>query len=123
MLSKASEIVAAALMLLLLGEPVVACVIHGRDMTEEEHKCCLKMASMCETSAMPASHSCCKHALSPQVVAVSKAPNGDLAAPAVLLFEQGALLPTLPLRSSMCTSESPPESPPKISTVLRISSS
>jgi hypothetical protein len=120
MLSKASKIVAATLMLLLLGQPLVACVTAGQEMTEDEHNCCLKMASMCETSAMPASHSCCKHALSPQVVAVSKARNGDLAAPAVLLFEQGAPLPTPLFRSSMRTSESPPESPPKISTVLRI---
>ncbi len=120
MLSKASKIVAATLMLLLLGQPLVACVTAGQEMTEDEHNCCLKMASMCETSAMPASHSCCNQAMSPQVVAVSKARNGDLAATAVLLFEQGALLPTMPFRSSMCTAESPPESPPKISTVLRI---
>ena len=120
MLSKASQIVAATLMLLLLGQPLVACVTAGQEMTEDEHTCCLKMASMCETSAMPASHSCCKHALSPQVVAVSKARNGDLAALAVLLFEQGPPLPTPLFRRSMRTSESPPESPPKISTVLRI---
>jgi hypothetical protein len=119
MLSKASKIVAATLMLLLLGQPLVACVTAGQEMTEDEHNCCLKMASMCETSAMPASHSCCNQAMSPQVVAVSKARNGDLA-PVVLLFEQGAFLPTPLFRSSMRTAESPPESPPKISTVLRI---
>src|SRR6267154_4374133 len=105
MLSKASKIIAATLTVLLLGQPLVACATAGREMTEDEHNCCLKMASMCEISAMPASHSCCKHAMSQQVVAVSKARNGDLAAPAVLLFEQGAPLPTSPFQSSMCTSE------------------
>src|SRR5438552_15261348 len=120
MLRKASKIIAATVMLLLWGQPLVACVTAGQEMTEDEHNCCLKMASMCETSAMPASHSCCKHALSPQVVAVSKARNGDLAAPPAVLLLRGAPLPTPLFRSSMRTSEPPPESPPKISTVLRI---
>lgn len=120
MLSKASKIVVATLMLLLLGQPLVACVTAGREITEDEHNCCLKMASMCETSVMPASHSCCKHGLSPQAVAVSKARNGDRAAPAVLISEQVAPLATPPFASSMSTPESPPESPPPINNVLRI---
>src|SRR6266536_2912222 len=120
MLSKASKIVAAALMLLLLGEPLVACVALGRDMNEAEHNCCLKMASMCESSAMPASHSCCKHALSPQLVAMSKSRNGDLARSSVLISAQAAPGTGPLFRSSRPSSESPPESPPKIGTVLRI---
>jgi hypothetical protein len=120
MLKKAPKIIPAGLMLVLLAQPLAACLASGRSMTEEEHNCCLKMASMCDTSAMPASHSCCKHAVSPQAVAVSKVRNGDLAASALFLCEvdRGCLVPML--GSIGRGSESPPESPPQINNVLRI---
>jgi hypothetical protein len=120
MLNKALQIVAAALMLVLLSQPLAACIATGHTMTAAEHACCMKMASMCESSAMPMSHSCCKHAVSPQVIALSKMQNGDLAVPAVLASEVAPSLPSPMFRRDAGDSESPPGSPPKISTILRI---
>jgi hypothetical protein len=120
MLNKEFQIVAAVLMLALLGQPLAACLAPGHSMTAAEHACCMKMATMCESSAMPMSHSCCKHAISPQVIAVSKLQNRDLAAAAVLASDIAPALPTPLLHHNAGAFGSPPGSPPKISTILRI---
>src|SRR5947209_2794638 len=122
MLKRVSQIVAAILMLALLGQPLAACLTPGHTMTAAEHACCMKMASMCESSAMPMSHSCCKHAISPQAIAISKLKlqNRDLVAAAVLDSEVAPALPTPLLHHNAIASGSPPGSPPKISTILRI---
>ena len=89
-------------------------------MTAAEHACCVKMASMCNSSAMPMSHSCCKQSVSPQAVALAKLRGGDLSAPAVVVSEfDVALPPTVELRD-LLPSDSPPGSPPQLNTVLRI---
>ena len=120
MLNKIFQIVAATLMLVLLSQPLVACVMPGHSMTAAEHACCTKMASMCESSAMPMSHSCCTHAVSPLVIALAKMQNADLAVPAVLVSEVAPALPSPMFRLNASDFESPPGSPPKISTILRI---
>jgi len=89
-------------------------------MTEAEHDCCMKMASTCESSAMPMSHSCCKHAVSHQVAALSKIWRGDTAVPAVLVSEIAPAFPLSLRLRDLYSSDSPPGSPPKLSTVLRI---
>jgi|SRR6266496_213579 len=120
MLNKFPQIVVAALTLVLLGQPLAACMTTGHTMTAAEHACCLKMASMCESSAMPMSHSCCKHAVSPQVIAISKIQHGDVAVPAVRVSEIAPALPSPMLHRNPGDSESPPGSPPKINAILRI---
>jgi hypothetical protein len=40
--------------------PAMACVLPGATMTPAERECCHHMAEQCESSMMPASHSCCK---------------------------------------------------------------
>ena len=119
MLKRVSQIVAAILMLVLLGQPLAACLTPGHTMTAAERACCIKMASMCESSAMPMSHSCCKHAISPQAIAISKLQNRELAA-AFLMSEVAPALPSPLLHHNAGASGSPPGSPPKISTILRI---
>jgi hypothetical protein len=121
MLNKDFQIVAAVLMLALLGQPLAACLAPGHTMTAAEHACCMKMATMCESSAMPMSHSCCKHAISPQAIAISKLQNRELAAAAAVLASNIApALPTPSFHHNAGASGSPPGSPPKISTILRI---
>lgn len=119
-LHRASNLIVVALVSALLGQPLVACVTPGEAMTAVEHDCCMKMASMCESSAMPDSHSCCKHAVSPQIIAIAKILNGDIAIPAVLVSETTPILSLSRYARDFHQSNSPPESPPKFSTVLRI---
>lgn len=107
-------------MLVLFGQPLAACLTPGHTMTAAEHACCMKMATMCESYAMPMSHSCCKHAISPQAIAISKLQNGDLAAAAVLTSDVAPALVTPLLHHNAGASGLPPGSPPKVSTILRI---
>jgi len=94
MLSKGSKFVALVLMPVLFGLPLAACVTPGRAMTEEEHNCCVKMASHCESSVMPSSHSCCQHPVSRQVIIASKVRSGDLGCGSALLCEVALPLPS-----------------------------
>lgn len=119
-MKRATQIAAIAVALVLFGQPLAACVMPGHTMTAVEHACCVKMASMCNSSAMPMSHSCCKQSISPQVIALAKVRGADLAAPAVLLSGYVVALPPLfPVRD-LHLSDSPPGSPPAFSSVLRI---
>ena len=120
MLIRTAKFVAAALMLVLLGQPIAACMTPGRSMTEEEHNCCRKMARMCETSAMPPSHSCCKSAVSPPTGIAFKAGHHDLVTPVLTVYEACQILPAVMPTGQVVAIESPPESPPDTNTVLRI---
>ena len=119
MLKQAAKLVAAGLMIVLLAQPIAACMTLGRGMTTEEHNCCKKMAQMCESSAMPSSHSCCKSKASPLLSDVYKTRQYAFVAPALLVSAVGSSLSPVMADRSLQT-ESPPESPPKISSVLRI---
>jgi hypothetical protein len=119
-MKSATQIAAVAVVLVLFGQPLLACVMPGHTMKAAEHACCVKMASMCNSSAMPMSHSCCKQSVSPQVIAFAKVRSCDLAAPAVLVSEFVAALPLFTHSRDFLASDSPPGSPPKLSTVLRI---
>lgn len=119
-MKRATQIAAVAIALVLFGQPLAACVTPGHTMTPAEHACCVKMASMCNSSAMPMSHSCCKQSVSPQSIALAKLRGGDLAAPAVLVSDFVVALPPIFQISDLLPSDSPPGSPPTLSTVLRI---
>ena len=119
LLKQAAKVAAAALMLVLLGQPIAACMTPGRSLTEEEHNCCKKMAQMCQTSAMPSSHSCCKSTASALASTVYKTRHYDFVAPAVL-FSEVRLSLSAEIGEHRLQAKSPPESPPKISSVLRI---
>jgi hypothetical protein len=119
-MKRATQIAAVAIVLVLFGQPLLACVTPGHTMTAAEHACCVKMASMCNSSVMPMSHSCCKQSVSPQAVALTKLRGGDLAAPAVLVSRFVVALPAILQLCDLLPSDSPPGSPPKLNTVLRI---
>jgi hypothetical protein len=119
-LNRLLQIAVIILVLTLVAQPLAACMTPGHTMTAAEHACCLKMASMCENSAMPASHSCCAQAVSPQVITVVKMWSRDMTAPAILVSKITPALPQSVHSRDLHHSDSPPESPPKVGTVLRI---
>jgi hypothetical protein len=120
MLRRFSQFAAVVLVVAVVAMPLMACMVPDREMTAEEHECCKKMAQDCESSAMPASHSCCQHPVARHVVNVSRIRSGDFAISAVALV-QADLAPLVERAPHLpSTFESPPESPPKLSTVLRI---
>lgn len=87
----------------------------------EQRECCEKMAETCNASMMPASHSCCERPASDQAIPFSRIiKTNDSGWTLLVLAEVAAPLP-LPLREiSTNNFESPPESPPQVSSVLRI---
>lgn len=120
MLHRALQLVAGLVIVALIAQPLAACVTPGQTMTAAEHTCCMKMASMCNISAMPRSHSCCKRTVSPQMIVLAKFQSGDLVAPAVLVLAFAPALPKMVQPRDLYQADSPPGSPPKLSTVLRI---
>src|SRR5262249_30070985 len=108
------------LVFIVLGLPLAACITLGRQMTEEEHNCCLRMAGLCQSSAMPGSHSCCQHPVSPQVVSVAKIRSSDFDATSVVVSLVALPLPCSMTRSRAQGYESPPESSLPTTSVLRI---
>jgi hypothetical protein len=119
-LNRVLQIAAIILVLMLVAQPLAACMTPGHTMTAAEHACCMKMASMCENSAMPASHSCCEQAVSPQVITLAKMWSRDITAPAMLVSKIALALPQSLHSLGLHDSDSPPGSPPEFGTVLRI---
>jgi hypothetical protein len=119
-LNKVLQIAAIILVLTLVAQPLAACMTPGHTMTAAEHACCMKMATMCESSAMPASHSCCKQAVSPQVITLAKMWSRDITAPAILVSKIAPALPQSLHSHGLHDSDSPPGNPPRLGTLLRI---
>lgn len=121
MVGRATQFAALVLVIAIAGMPVMACMVQpGRQMTTEEHDCCKKMAQGCESSAMPTSHSCCSHRVSPQVACVSRVWSGHLGLVVAALVDTSFRAANPPTDGVVVGFESPPESPPQTSTVLRI---
>src|ERR1700740_20085 len=55
------------LVVLLLGEPIMACAIPDAQLTAAEKQCCKDMGGDCQkdASGMPMPHSCCKTSVQP----------------------------------------------------------
>src|SRR5262245_32117522 len=68
-----SKLLAGALLLLMLGVPVMACLVPGADLSEAEKACCRQMANQCGHDQVPSSHSCCRPASATEQTAVAKA--------------------------------------------------
>lgn len=65
-LMRRSSILASALCTVILGGPIMACLVPGAQLSAEEKKCCREMAAECGTSSnMPKSHSCCDTVVRP----------------------------------------------------------
>jgi hypothetical protein len=120
MLRRASQFAAVLLIIAVVAMPVMACVMPNRQMTAEEQSCCKKMAYNCESSRMPASHSCCQHPVSRLIANVTTIWTGDIGFCVTAMIET-PFSPAISMsRGAAHPFESPPESPLKISTVLRI---
>ena len=120
MVHRVLQLVASLVVVALVAQPLAACVTRAQTMTAAEHACCMKMASMCNSSAMPMSHSCCKRTISPHVIALGKLGSGDLVVSAALASELALSLPKIVHLRDIDQANSPPGSPPKLTTVLRI---
>jgi hypothetical protein len=52
--------VAAVVLLVFVGVPVMACLRPTAHLTEQEKSCCRKMANECGSMGMQGDHSCCQ---------------------------------------------------------------
>jgi hypothetical protein len=79
-----SSIFAAFLAVLLLGGPIMACVVPDAQLTAEEKQCCKEMGGGCQPDGlgMPMSHSCCKTTVQPRT---DFRPASTISAPALSL--------------------------------------
>src|ERR1700704_3939985 len=55
-----AKAIAAAVLLVLLGVPAMACLMPNAQLTEQEKSCCRKMANECGSMGMHGDHSCCQ---------------------------------------------------------------
>jgi hypothetical protein len=67
-----SKTVAAAMLLVMLGVPAMACLQPDTQLTDEEKACCREMANQCGSMDMPGDHSCCHKSVQHHDVAVVK---------------------------------------------------
>ena len=120
MLQGLAQFVALALVLVVSASPLSLCLTSAAQMNAEQRACCRKMASRCDTSAMPNSHSCCQAPVSQSVVTASKVQRNDFVSPAALLSGVVYPFPVPATWSSVGTAESPPGRPPQVDKILRI---
>jgi hypothetical protein len=115
------KLVCLGMALFVLSVPVLACVMPGQEMSEEEQTCCLHMADECGSSQMGESHSCCNKL--PQASA-SVLQVTNKYAPVALDAVQIALdlqpNVTTMVAAVLPRVNAPPESPPGQPSVLRI---
>jgi hypothetical protein len=119
MLRRASQFATVLLVIAMAAMPVMACMVPDRQMTAEEQSCCKKMAHNCESSVMPASHSCCQHPVSQHAASASSL-RTDYPVHSLAVVESTFIPSILATHRVGSSFESPPESPLKISSVLRI---
>src|SRR5215469_6500965 len=111
MLHRASQIAAVFLIVGVVTMPVMTCMVPEKGMTTEEHNCCNKMAHACESSSMPASHTCCQHPVLRHVASVSKIWTGDGELAPAALIHATFTLSNPQAHSVIVGFKSPPESP------------
>jgi hypothetical protein len=117
----ARKLAGILLLALVFGYPAMACLIPDADMTEAERDCCKHMAQQCGSMNMPSSHSCCQKEVS-RPNSMLAATSAQLMAPALsgaIVSEPPQPLAITPQFSSFELAP-PPESPPGISSILRI---
>ncbi|HEY6968606.1 MAG TPA: hypothetical protein VJA94_05355 [Candidatus Angelobacter sp.] len=112
-----------ALALSIWASPLIACMLPGAVLTLEERECCIAMAGDCGDMDMPASHSCCTTTVQdtgPYLVKACFA--GDHSPPAAVLVvpQKITSAASLTLAFPWTLVHSPPVSPPKTISVLRI---
>jgi hypothetical protein len=110
----------AALLLLALVSPAMACLLPENALTAEEHECCRKMANQCGSMRM-ASHSCCQQQVD--------RPHSFVAAKSITHFAPAVAVPLAPTNeptlidlsyNEVVPFASPPGATRSINSILRI---
>jgi len=118
-----SKFVPAALLMLLLAGPVMACMLPDTQLTAEESACCKKMAGQCADVGMDSSHSCCVKVLRPQdqlMAASHKSVQIHLESVALVAHPYLRSVASIWSSPLLALVHSPPGSPPSSTTILRI---
>ena len=117
-----SKLVAVALLFVVSGAPLMACLAPDAQLTEAEKACCRDMAKECGSMDMSADHSCCQKIVPDQKDALVKqlAPLDDAAATAAAIAAEGALSPALPREPGDLPSDRHPPPDTPLRAVLRI---
>ena len=120
MLHRALQFVSVALSIVAVALPLLACLTSFAEMSPEQRECCEKMAGRCEMSAMPSSHSCCQHPVSPHTATASRIQSNDFGLAIAMLAEapSSSVRPMIGIAVGIL--KSPPESPPHGVNILRI---
>ncbi|MCU1283688.1 MAG: hypothetical protein JWO13_38 [Acidobacteriales bacterium] len=118
-----AKILSCALMLIVMGVPVMACMQADTTMTAEESDCCKQMAGDCGDMGATSGHDCCKKAeirihsaiLQQNHSAIFMDAAAGVSVPSLTLHEEqvNTTIPGL-------YGHSPPESPPATVQILRI---
>ena len=119
---RAVRIFAVVLLLVLWGVlPALACLLPQRALTPSEMKCCAQMAGNC-SGKMQTSHSCCKPAADAGSAMLTAANHVKPISMALLVTPFSADSSPLGVHSIIRDWQvhPPPESPPALTTVLRI---
>ncbi|HET9743079.1 MAG TPA: hypothetical protein VFQ00_10040 [Terriglobales bacterium] len=111
-----------ALAVVLLGYPAIACLAPNAELSTAERECCAHMPQQCGDMDMPASHSCCQHELqvSPAMLPAAHSHSAPVLASVVALQDSGTLVHASREAVPAFLSNSPPGSPPLLSSILRI---
>jgi hypothetical protein len=112
------------LLLMSFLTPAMACLVPDTLMEPEERACCQAVQNRCEQMGMPASHGCCQNTSNSILdgVLVTKTSNSHSAVVAAIWLTAGEEFQRshIPTERVDRPDHSPPQSPPRSNSVLRI---
>lgn len=116
-----SALVALGTIAFLFATPLMACAMETAALAVSEAECCRQMHGDCHDQVGPASHQCCRTVAGvPDAFAPHKTSSIDLDQVAVLPAPIAVHTERPAEASSLTSDRSPPTSPPRCSSVLRI---
>jgi hypothetical protein len=123
-MNRAAKLGAMLLVFLMAGAPLVACMLPVSTMSDDEQACCREMAGQCGQADMPSSHSCCKTLAGAVQVAVAKS-RFELSCQSMVFdlpqpHHDGQVSAQVVAVTPVFLDQSPPETPPSSSNILRI---
>jgi hypothetical protein len=123
-MNRAAKLGAILLVFLMAGAPLMACMLPVNTMSDDEQACCREMAGQCGQADMPSSHSCCKTLAGSVQLAVAKSrfelPYRSLIFDLPLQLHDSQVLNQVATSVPIFLDQSPPETPPSSSNILRI---
>jgi hypothetical protein len=117
-------LLAVAALLALLGTPTLSCFVPRQLLNADENDCCRQMGDQCGSKTMPSSQSCCtspSQVSQPYIGSVNHTGPSSTGVVLAILPISPAPLPLIRDGSpTIAEFHSPPLSPPKANSVLRI---